>query len=116
MGCMPCRYVMGKDVDANLVYLSRRYFDQDKRRDAFSCGAFNWLSDARPEPSRPLLCKVRHGPTMYRCGRVGIKARLLSRLPCCIQSPSHAAVTCGCVQVPHGALERGCNSRGAPGG
>lgn len=64
-----CRYVTGKDVDSNLVYLSRHYFDQDKRRDAFACGAFNWLSDARPEASRPLLCKVRHGPTMYRCGR-----------------------------------------------
>lgn len=61
-----CRYVSGKDVDANVVYVSRAYFGADKARNAFSCGQFNWIGGAGPAPTRPLFCKVRHGPTLYR--------------------------------------------------
>jgi hypothetical protein len=60
------RYVSKKDPDSNVVYVSRNYFDEERRRDCFVCGAFNWITDARPSPGRPLLCKVRHGPNMYR--------------------------------------------------
>lgn len=67
MICLLPRYVTAKDMTHNVVYVSRTYYEQDKRRDAFVCGPFNWLSELRPNPSKPLLVKVRHGPNMYRC-------------------------------------------------
>ena len=62
-----CRYVSKKDVDANVVYVSRAYYDEDKQRNAFQCSGFNWISSDRPREGMPLFCKVRHGPSMYRC-------------------------------------------------
>jgi tRNA-specific 2-thiouridylase len=41
-------YVAAKDASRNVVYISRRYHDADKRRNAFRVGGFNWLGDARP--------------------------------------------------------------------
>lgn len=49
-----------------MVYVSRSYHDAGKHRDSFLCGAFNWIGAGRPDRGRPLLCKVRHGPSMYR--------------------------------------------------
>ena len=63
------RYVSKKDVDANVVYVSRAYYDEDKQRNAFQCSGFNWISSDRPREGAPLFCKVRHGPSMYRCAR-----------------------------------------------
>lgn len=65
--CVACRYVVAKDMELNSVFVSRQYFTQDKQRNAFSAGPFNWLSGMLPDPSKPLYCKVRHGPTLYRC-------------------------------------------------
>ena len=62
-----CRYVTRKDPDTNAVYVSRQYHERDKQRNAFSCASFSWCSAARPDPARPLHCKVRHGPHMYSC-------------------------------------------------
>jgi tRNA-specific 2-thiouridylase len=62
-----CRYVTAKDMTHNVAYVSRSYYEQHKRRDAFVCGPFNWLSELRPNPSQPLMVKVRHGPNMYSC-------------------------------------------------
>lgn len=50
----------------NVVYVSRNYFGDHWQRNSFDCGNFNWIGDARPQPHRSLLCKVRHGQTMYR--------------------------------------------------
>ena len=60
------RYVSGKDADANVVYVSRQYYELDKKRDSFRCSDFSWTSDMRPLPCQPFFCKVRHGPTLYR--------------------------------------------------
>lgn len=60
-------YVTRKDMPSNVVYVSRTYYEQERRRDAFACGPFNWLGPCRPQPSRPLCVKVRHGPHMYEC-------------------------------------------------
>eukprot|EP00887_Chlorella_sp_A99_P003754 scaffold7.g3754.t1 len=60
-------YVARKDPRANTVYVSCRYHDSPKRRDAFACGAFSWTSPARPDPRAPLYVKVRHGPHAYTC-------------------------------------------------
>ena len=56
-----------KDLDSNIVYVSRAYYDEGKQRNSFQCSSFNWLGDDRPMDSSPLFCKVRHGPSMYRC-------------------------------------------------
>lgn len=62
-----CRFVSRKDPHANVVYVSRHYYDEERRRDSFICGGFNWIGAERPDAGRPLHCKVRHGPNMYRC-------------------------------------------------
>jgi tRNA-specific 2-thiouridylase len=54
-------------MTSNIVYVSRTYYEQERRRDAFVCGPFNWLGSARPAAERPLFVKVRHGPNMYEC-------------------------------------------------
>ena len=56
-----------KDVDSNIVYVSRAYYAESKQRNSFRCSSFNWLGDDRPMDSSLLFCKVRHGPSMYRC-------------------------------------------------
>ena len=73
MGCakvvtesLCCRYVSKKDVDGNIVYVSRAYYDEGKQRNSFQCSGFNWIGNDRPKDSLPLFCKVRHGPGMYR--------------------------------------------------
>ena len=62
-------YVVRKDVDTNTVYVSRQYYSQEKRRDTFLCGGFNWLEGeaVRPADGARLQCKVRHGPAIYDC-------------------------------------------------
>ncbi|KAI3434566.1 hypothetical protein D9Q98_002638 [Chlorella vulgaris] len=60
-------YVTCKHPQTNTVYVSRQYHRHDKLRNSFSCSLFSWCSAVRPDASRPLYCKVRHGPHMYRC-------------------------------------------------
>ncbi|BDA43875.1 probable tRNA-specific 2-thiouridylase MnmA at C-terminar half [Coccomyxa sp. Obi] len=60
-------FVSRKDPHANVVYVSRHYHDEERRRDSFICGGFNWIGAERPDAAWPLYCKVRHGPNMYRC-------------------------------------------------
>jgi hypothetical protein len=74
-----CRFVSRKDPDANVVYVSRNYYDEERRRDSFLCGCFNWIAPKRRDPARLLLCKVRHGPSMYRCTLLASAASHLHR-------------------------------------
>lgn len=56
-------YVVSKDPDENLVYLSRSYYTQDKMRDTVKVGACNWIQG---EPgSEHILVKLRHGPAFH---------------------------------------------------
>lgn len=74
-------YVTRKDMPTNTVYVSRTYYEQQRRRDAFVCGPVNWLGPGRPRQQRPLLVKVRHGPNVYECSlRLGSKAQALAML------------------------------------
>ncbi len=64
---MPCcRYVTKKDLDGNIIYVSRAYYDDSRQRNSFQCSSFNWIGSDRPRAISPLFCKVRHGPGMYR--------------------------------------------------
>jgi tRNA (5-methylaminomethyl-2-thiouridylate)-methyltransferase len=59
-------YVVDKDSDKNIVYISRYYYSSDKKRDVFRIGEFHTLSG---EKSFPTHCsvKLRHGENIYKC-------------------------------------------------
>ncbi|CAL1409546.1 unnamed protein product [Linum trigynum] len=60
-------YVVDKDVNNNVVFVSRNYFSIDKKRRSFRVGSLKWLSDRPPEEKWQIQCKVRHGPGIYNC-------------------------------------------------
>src|SRR4030095_11299687 len=60
-------YVVAKDADKNNVYISRNYYDAEKRRDSFWIDSIHWLSDAAYQDKKNLLVKLRHGAQKYHC-------------------------------------------------
>lgn len=60
-------FVVAKDIPNNVVFISRQYYSEDKRRRAFRVGSFNWFSGSPPSNSSNLQCKVRHGARLYDC-------------------------------------------------
>ncbi|KAL9247917.1 hypothetical protein vseg_021294 [Gypsophila vaccaria] len=60
-------YVVEKDTKNNVVFVSRSYYSNDKRRRVFRVGSLKWLSGIPPEILSDLQCKVRHGPNLYSC-------------------------------------------------
>ncbi|KAG9449447.1 hypothetical protein H6P81_009412 [Aristolochia fimbriata] len=60
-------YVVAKDIQHNVVFVSRNYFSLDKKRRTFQVGSLKWLSGAPPDQLDQLQCKVRHGPGFYDC-------------------------------------------------
>ena len=72
-------YVVSKDVNANIVYISRNYHSAEKKRDSFVVGQCNWFS-GKPPAKSALLVKLRHGKHSNPCllealsdGQFGIK-------------------------------------------
>lgn len=59
-------FVVAKDVQHNVLFISRKYFS-DKKRRSFRVGALNWISGHPPSALTGMRCKVRHGPKMYGC-------------------------------------------------
>ncbi len=60
-------YVVAKDCDKNIVYISRNYYDAEKRRDSFMLDTIHWLSSATAYAPANLLVKLRHGAQKYHC-------------------------------------------------
>ncbi|KAL8241432.1 hypothetical protein R6Q59_014786 [Mikania micrantha] len=60
-------YVVEKDVENNVVFVSRNYYSVDKRRRSFHVGSFRWICGSPPRHLNQLKCKVRHGPDFYNC-------------------------------------------------
>ncbi|GFP98782.1 tRNA-specific 2-thiouridylase mnma [Phtheirospermum japonicum] len=60
-------YVVEKDVENNVVFVSRNYFSVDKRRRIFRVGSLRWLNGSPPSLITQIQCKVRHGPVFYSC-------------------------------------------------
>lgn len=60
---------MSKDPVTNVVFVSRRYYSEDKARRSFRAGGFSWVGGSPPADldQRELLCKVRHGPRFHKC-------------------------------------------------
>ncbi|XP_051120310.1 uncharacterized protein LOC127244054 isoform X2 [Andrographis paniculata] len=60
-------YVVEKDVEHNVVFVSRNYFSVDKRRRTFRVGSLRWYNGSAPQEITDLQCKVRHSPGFYTC-------------------------------------------------
>lgn len=54
-------YVVAKNCDENIVFISKSYYTPDKMRDTFIVSSVNWINGA-PHTDR-LRVKLRHGPT-----------------------------------------------------
>jgi tRNA-specific 2-thiouridylase len=57
-------YVVKKDPKNNYIYVSRSYYEKDKKRDTVTIGKCNWLGDW--QKANNLKVKLRHGPKLYR--------------------------------------------------
>jgi tRNA-specific 2-thiouridylase len=60
-------FVVRKDPEANIVYISREYHSDDKVRDTLEVTNFNWISGYEPKvgESVDLKVKIRHGEKIY---------------------------------------------------
>ena len=59
-------YVVKKDPEKNNVYISRTYYDADKKRDSFVVTNCNWIAGAVPH-KKHVQVKMRHGAKKYEC-------------------------------------------------
>ncbi|MEI6222307.1 MAG: tRNA 2-thiouridine(34) synthase MnmA [bacterium] len=59
-------YVVAKDTEANVVFVSKTYHAEDKARDHFTVHSCNWISGFAPEKTE-LQVKLRHGEKEYGC-------------------------------------------------
>lgn len=61
-------YVVKKDVEKNIVYISRNYFTEEKKRNSFSVHEFNWLvQKTHATMMGNWRVKIRHGEHSYAC-------------------------------------------------
>jgi tRNA-5-taurinomethyluridine 2-sulfurtransferase len=58
-------YVVDKDPEHNIVYISRNYYSPDKKRDRFTITDCNWINGV--PIMRPVQVKMRHGSQLYNC-------------------------------------------------
>lgn len=59
-------YVVAKDTDKNIVYISRNYFDERKERDTFEVVNCHWIVGVEPSLTS-IEVKLRHGAQRYNC-------------------------------------------------
>ena len=59
-------YVVAKDGALNKVYISKNYYDADKKRDQFFIIDMNWIGKTI-ENEAELFVKLRHGPDKHQC-------------------------------------------------
>jgi len=59
-------YVVKKDCEKNIVYVSNQYYSDEKARDSLMVGEFNWFSGQFPA-SKNLQVKLRHGEHLHSC-------------------------------------------------
>lgn len=57
-------YVVDKDPEKNIVYISNNYYANDKKRNTFYIKDGNWFAGSIAE-NKELLVKLRHGATMH---------------------------------------------------
>jgi tRNA-specific 2-thiouridylase len=59
-------YVVGKDVDTNVVLVSHQEYRADQSRTDFLVGNLTWIHRP-PQAGEELTCKLRHGPELLDC-------------------------------------------------
>jgi tRNA-specific 2-thiouridylase len=59
-------FVVYKDIDKNIVYISKEYYSPEKQRDTFEVADVHWISREAPE-KKDLQVKIRHGELAYDC-------------------------------------------------
>jgi len=59
-------FVAAKDIDKNIVYVSKNYHSPDKERKAFLVENLNWFPKQAPESFENLNFKLRHGPEFHQ--------------------------------------------------
>ncbi len=59
-------YVVGKDVDTNVVLVSHHEHRGDQNRQDFVAGNLTWIHRP-PQADEALTCKLRHGPELLPC-------------------------------------------------
>jgi len=57
-------YVVAKDLEKNIVYISKEYYSEEKVRDQFDVHNINWIL-GKPPVNRDLQIKLRHGENVY---------------------------------------------------
>ncbi|HJZ23026.1 MAG TPA: tRNA 2-thiouridine(34) synthase MnmA [Candidatus Babeliales bacterium] len=57
-------YVVAKDSEQNIIFVSRDYYTQEKSRNTFQVGSLNWIV-SKPE-SEEVSVKMRHGALQYK--------------------------------------------------
>ncbi len=59
-------YVVAKNPQDNIIYISRSYYADDKVRDTFTGEDCSWISGQLPK-NRQVEVKLRHGPSSAQC-------------------------------------------------
>lgn len=57
-------YVVSKDIEKNIVFISRNYYTSDKVRDTLEISNCNWITT--PSFNKELFIKLRHGQKFYK--------------------------------------------------
>jgi len=60
-------YVVAKDIEKNIIFISRNYYGEDKIRNVFNVEKFNWLAGQEYTNKTSLKVKLRHGAQQYDC-------------------------------------------------
>ena len=61
-------YVVKKDIDKNIVFVSHQFNFAEKAVDRFRVGQFNWINEPpSPNSALNLRVKLRHGPVFDKC-------------------------------------------------
>ena len=58
-------YVVHKDIEDNVVFISRHYHEPHLKRRTFTVDRCNWY--IQPKATQQLDVKLRHGPEKHRC-------------------------------------------------
>src|SRR5579863_1666033 len=59
-------YVVAKDIEKNIICISRNYYDEEKQRDTFTIAKIHWLNGLHSDKNN-FEVKLRHGAQRYEC-------------------------------------------------
>jgi len=59
-------FVHSKDIEKNIIYISKNYYSEDKERDELNITNLNWFAE-NPPLNQTLKVKLRHGEGFHYC-------------------------------------------------